>query len=78
MMQYYTNCKIISSIINHAISVTLGRETSHASIYRQKKKDNNNFTADTDGMLLLLFLFKQIIILCSSAYKRYSFVTVNL
>ena len=38
------------------------------------KIEYNTFTADTDCMLLLCKLF----ILCSSAYKRYGFVTINL
>ena len=33
------------------------------------KIENNNFTADTDCMLLLLFLFKQIIYSCSLFIK---------
>ena len=40
--------------------------------------ENNNFTVDTDCMLLLLFLFNKLFILCSSANKRTGFVTTKL
>ena len=43
------------------------------------KIENNNFTTDTDCMLLLLFHFLgKLFILCSPAHKRYGFVTINL
>ena len=50
----------------------------HAIVSIDIKIEYNNFTAYTVCMLLLLFLFKQIIYFCSSAYKRYGFVTINL
>ena len=43
------------------------------------KIEFKNFSEDTNCMLLLLFLFlSKLFILCSSAYKRYGFVTINL
>ena len=40
--------------------------------------ENNNFTADTDCMLLLLCFLNKSFILCSSANERTGFVTINL